>query len=152
MSDPKYNKYAGTVRFDDDNIVDIELQPDTENITVKLNGSEVTGGSGLPEIYILEYAISGQPDQYGVYTLTSDTTFEDLLEIYESKVVVLKGDMFGGLQPASLTPLYDGTTITGFLMSSVITVTEASIDFCAVQFNDSGDTKTLTISTVSISS
>lgn len=50
MSDPKYNKYAGTVRFDDDNIVDIELQPDTENITVKLNGSEVTGGSGLPEV------------------------------------------------------------------------------------------------------
>lgn len=50
MSDPKYNKYAGTVRFDDDNIVDIDLQPDTENITVKLNGEEVTGGSGLPEV------------------------------------------------------------------------------------------------------
>lgn len=50
MSDPKYNKYAGTVRFDDDNIVDIDLQPDTENITVKLNGSEVTGGSELPEV------------------------------------------------------------------------------------------------------
>lgn len=50
MSDPKYNKYAGTVRFDDDNIVDIDLQPDTENITVRLNGSEVTGGSELPEV------------------------------------------------------------------------------------------------------
>lgn len=50
MSDPKYNKYKGTVRFDDDNIVDIDLQPDTENITVLLNGEEVTGGSGLPEV------------------------------------------------------------------------------------------------------
>lgn len=46
MSDPKYNKYAGTVRFDDDNIVDIDLQPDTENITVKLNGSPISSGSG----------------------------------------------------------------------------------------------------------
>lgn len=46
MSDPKYNKYKGTVRFDDDNIVDIDLQPDTENITVLLNGEEVT--SDLP--------------------------------------------------------------------------------------------------------
>lgn len=50
MSDPKYNKYKGTVRFDDDNIVDIDLQPDTENITVLLNGEEVTGGSGLPDV------------------------------------------------------------------------------------------------------
>ena len=44
MSDPKYNNYAGTVRFDDDNIVDIDLQPDTENITVKLNGSPISNG------------------------------------------------------------------------------------------------------------
>ena len=50
MSDPKYNKYKGTVRFDDDNIVDIDLQPDTENITVLLNGEEVAGGSNLPEV------------------------------------------------------------------------------------------------------
>lgn len=50
MSDPKYNQYKGTVRFDDDNIVDIDLQPDTENITVLLNGEEVTGGSDLPEV------------------------------------------------------------------------------------------------------
>lgn len=50
MSDPKYNTYAGELRFDDDNIVDVNLQPDTENITVLLNGEEVTGGSGLPEV------------------------------------------------------------------------------------------------------
>lgn len=50
MSDPKYNTYAGELRFDDDNIVEVNLQPDTENITVLLNGDEVTGGSGLPEV------------------------------------------------------------------------------------------------------
>ena len=50
MSDPKYNTYAGELRFDDDNIVDVNLEPDTENITVRLNGEEVTGGSGLPEV------------------------------------------------------------------------------------------------------
>lgn len=50
MSDPKYNTYAGELRFDDDNIVDVNLQPDTENITVRLNGEEVTGGSELPEV------------------------------------------------------------------------------------------------------
>lgn len=149
MSDPKYTQYEGTLRFDDDNIVNVGLEPDTENISVRLNGVEVTGGS---DVYILEYAVSGEPDQHGVYTLTSDTTFEDLLEIYESKVVVLKGDMFGGLQPASLTPLKDGETITGFLMSSIITVTENAVDFCAVQFDYSEDTKKLSITTVAISS
>lgn len=50
MSDPKYNTYAGELRFDDDNIVDVNLQPDTENITVRLNGAEITGGSELPEV------------------------------------------------------------------------------------------------------
>ena len=50
MSDPKYNTYAGELRFDDDNIVEVNLEPDTENITVLLNGEEVTGGSGLPEV------------------------------------------------------------------------------------------------------
>lgn len=50
MSDPKYNTYAGELRFDDDNIVDVNLEPDTENITVRLNGEEVTGGSELPEV------------------------------------------------------------------------------------------------------
>lgn len=50
MSDPKYNVYAGELRFDDDNIVDVNLQPDTENITVRLNGEEITGGSELPEV------------------------------------------------------------------------------------------------------
>lgn len=50
MSDPKYNTYSGTVRFDDDNIVDIDLQPDTENITVKLNGTEISGGAELPDV------------------------------------------------------------------------------------------------------
>ena len=50
MSDPKYNVYAGELRFDDDNIVDINLEPDTENITVRLNGEEITGGSGLPAV------------------------------------------------------------------------------------------------------
>ena len=50
MSDPKYNVYAGELRFDDDNIVDVNLEPDTENITVRLNGEEITGGSDLPEV------------------------------------------------------------------------------------------------------
>lgn len=50
MSDPKYNTYAGELRFDDDNIVEVNLEPDTENITVLLNGEEVTGGSELPEV------------------------------------------------------------------------------------------------------
>ena len=50
MSDPKYNVYAGELRFDDDNIVDVNLEPDTENITVRLNGAEITGGSELPEV------------------------------------------------------------------------------------------------------
>lgn len=50
MSDPKYNTYAGELRFDDDNIVDVNLEPDTENITVRLNGEEITGGSELPEV------------------------------------------------------------------------------------------------------
>lgn len=51
MSDPKYPEYSGVVRFDDDNIVEVGLEPDTENITVKLNGTEVSGGgSGLPEV------------------------------------------------------------------------------------------------------
>ena len=50
MSDPKYNVYAGELRFDDDNIVDVNLEPDTENITVRLNGEEITGGSELPEV------------------------------------------------------------------------------------------------------
>lgn len=50
MSDPKYNVYAGELRFDDDNIVDVNLQPDTENITVRLNGEEITGGSELPDV------------------------------------------------------------------------------------------------------
>ena len=56
MSDPKYNKYAGTVRFDDDNIVDIDLQPDTENIRVLLNGSEVTGG----EDFYVDFSVDPQ--------------------------------------------------------------------------------------------
>ena len=50
MSDPKYNTYAGELRFDDDNIVDVNLEPDTENITVRLNGVEISGGSELPEV------------------------------------------------------------------------------------------------------
>ena len=50
MSDPKYNTYAGELRFDDDNIVDVNLEPDTRNITVLLNGEEVTGGAELPEV------------------------------------------------------------------------------------------------------
>ena len=51
MSDPKYNTYAGELRFDDDNIVDVNLEPDTENITVRLNGVEITSGGGdLPEV------------------------------------------------------------------------------------------------------
>ena len=45
-----YNTYAGELRFDDDNIVDVNLEPDTENITVRLNGEEITGGSELPEV------------------------------------------------------------------------------------------------------
>lgn len=57
MSDPKYNKYTGTVRFDDDNIVDIDLQPDTENIRVLLNGSEVTGGS---ETFYVDFSVDPQ--------------------------------------------------------------------------------------------
>ena len=48
MSDPKYNVYAGELRFDDDNIVDVNLEPDTENITVRLNGENVT--SDLPAV------------------------------------------------------------------------------------------------------
>lgn len=63
MSDPKYNKYAGTVRFDDDNVVDIDLQPDTENIHVLLNGSEVTGG-GSEDFYV-DFSVDPQ-DPTGV--------------------------------------------------------------------------------------
>lgn len=106
------------------------------------------GGGG--DVYILEYAVSGDPDEHGIFPLTSETTFDDLLEIYESKLILLKGDMFGGLQPASLTPLKDGDTITGFLMSALVVTSEASVDFCAVQFNDMNDTKTLTIVSVTV--
>lgn len=47
MSDPKNPKYEGTLRFDDDNIVEVGLEPDTENISVMLNGSEITGGDQI---------------------------------------------------------------------------------------------------------
>lgn len=52
MADPKYPEYNGVLRFDDDNVVEVGLQPDTENITVKLNGTEISGGggAGLPEV------------------------------------------------------------------------------------------------------
>lgn len=50
MSDPTYEVYSGTMRFDDDNIVDVNLQPDTENINVRLNGTEVTIGAELPAV------------------------------------------------------------------------------------------------------
>lgn len=52
MADPKYPEYNGVLRFDDDNLVEVGLQPDTENITVKLNGTEISGGggAGLPEV------------------------------------------------------------------------------------------------------
>ena len=52
MADPKYPEYNGVLRFDDDNLVEVGLQPDTENITVKLNGVEISGGggAGLPEV------------------------------------------------------------------------------------------------------
>lgn len=52
MADPKYPEYNGVLRFDDDNLVEVGLQPDTENITVKLNGVEIPGGggAGLPEV------------------------------------------------------------------------------------------------------
>ena len=51
MSDPKYTQHEGTLRFDDDNIVDVGLEPDTENISVRLNGVEVTGG-GSEDFYV----------------------------------------------------------------------------------------------------
>lgn len=50
MSDPTYEVYSGTMRFDDDNIVDVNLEPDTENINVRLNGTEVTIGAELPAV------------------------------------------------------------------------------------------------------
>lgn len=52
MSDPKYPEYNGVLRFDDENVVEVGLEPDTENIKVKLNGTEVSGGGGaaLPDV------------------------------------------------------------------------------------------------------
>lgn len=51
MADPKYPEYNGVLRFDDDNLVEVGLQPDTENITVKLNGTEISGGGAdLPDV------------------------------------------------------------------------------------------------------
>lgn len=110
MSDPKYNKYAGTVRFDDDNIVDIDLEPDTENITVKLNGTEISGGgdAGLPEVdssdngdvlTVVEgvWAKAAPASQFviveGIYNsetsaVTLNKTFAEISSLIESKIPV----------------------------------------------------------------
>ena len=97
MSDPKYNTYAGELRFDDDNIVDVNLEPDTENITVLLNGEEVTGGSELPEV--------DSEDNGKVLTLVSEikiipvtVTYDDQTDQFTINTLITYTDIAGWIQ------------------------------------------------------
>lgn len=99
MSDPKYNKYEGTVRFDDDNIVDIDLQPDTENISVRLNGNEVTGGG--EEIFTVTFT-EVQGSSGGEFT--ADKTAAQAKAAYDAGQKVV--GVISGSQDYSAVTLY----------------------------------------------
>lgn len=105
MSDPKYNKYNGTVRFDDDNIVDIDLEPDTENIRVLLNGSEVTGGGS--EVFYVDFSLvdpSAETEEW-----QSNKTYAEIMAAYNSGSNVI-GRVVNPSQTTiyNLTAMYDG--------------------------------------------
>lgn len=80
MSDPKYNKYEGTLRFDDDNIVKVSLEPDSENISVLLNGSEVTGGGS--EAFYVDFSIVDPEASTLVWQ--SNKTYAEIMTAYNS--------------------------------------------------------------------
>ncbi len=142
MSDPKYTQYEGTLRFDDDNIVEVGLEPDTENISVRLNGNEMTGGG---EVFYVDFSIVDP----GASTLVwqSNKTYAEIMTAYNSGSNVL-GRVVNPSQTTiyNLTEMYDfGTTDKTIKFSNFSSIVDTNIEMhnFYVAYNNSVTTEHL---------
>lgn len=126
MSDPKYNKYEGTLRFDDDNIVDVSLEPDSENISVLLNGSEVTGCGS--EAFYVDFSIVDPEASTQVWQ--SNKTYAEITTAYNSG-----SNVIGRVVNPSQTTIYKLSAMYDF------DETDKFIEF--TNFGSMGDTNIL---------
>lgn len=140
MSDPKYNTYAGELRFDDDNIVDVNLEPDTENITVLLNGEEVTGGAWakatlVSEIKIIPVTVTydDQTDQFTINTLITYTDIAGWIQAGYYPVAVCNmsdtPNNYYYMYPANYSPQLKNVTFTRLGLDETTGVSLESLNF-----------------------
>lgn len=119
MSDPKYPEYNGVLRFDDENVVEVGLEPDTENIKVKLNGTEVSGGGGAGGDEVCVVKISEDPE---TGDLVADKTYAEIashLDINTPVILVYQGMV-------NILSAFDATDYT-LIFRSIPYITENEI-------------------------
>ena len=137
MSDPKYTQYEGTLRFDDGNIVDLSLEPDSENISVKLNGVEVTGGGS--EVFYVDFSLVDPLAETEAWQ--SNKTYAEIMTAYNSGSNVI-GRVVNPSQTTiyNLTEMYDsGATDKAVKFSNFSSVIDTNIvmDNFYVAYNNS---------------